>query len=215
MVTNWGENYTIDGWGNLTNINLKPGWLNSETLNAATASVKNQIPGFGYDAAGNMTSNSPFSYVYNGQGQLKSVTQTGTTTSYVYDADGKRLIKCAGTFPTCTAGTLHWTGVGSDTLDETDWTGTFLEEYIFFNGKRVARRDGTGNTVHYYFADHLGSADAVTGATGAIEKSSVYYPFGGEIPVVGASVVNTYKFTGKERDAESGLDNFGARYDAL
>ncbi len=23
-----------------------------------------------------------------------------------------------------------------------------------------------------------------------------------------------YKFTGKERDAESGLDNFGARYDA-
>src|SRR5580698_5246601 len=24
----------------------------------------------------------------------------------------------------------------------------------------------------------------------------------------------TYKFTGKERDSESGLDNFGARYDA-
>jgi hypothetical protein len=23
-----------------------------------------------------------------------------------------------------------------------------------------------------------------------------------------------YKFTGKERDAESGLDNFGARYDS-
>jgi hypothetical protein len=25
---------------------------------------------------------------------------------------------------------------------------------------------------------------------------------------------NHYKFTGKERDSESGLDNFGARYDA-
>lgn len=25
---------------------------------------------------------------------------------------------------------------------------------------------------------------------------------------------STYKFTGKERDSESGLDNFGARYDA-
>jgi RHS repeat-associated protein len=25
---------------------------------------------------------------------------------------------------------------------------------------------------------------------------------------------NHYKFTGKERDAESGLDNFGARYNA-
>ena len=26
---------------------------------------------------------------------------------------------------------------------------------------------------------------------------------------------NTYKFTGKERDTESGLDDFGKRYDAL
>jgi RHS repeat-associated protein len=32
------------------------------------------------------------------------------------------------------------------------------------------------------------------------------------LPVVRASRV--YKFTGKERDVESGLDNFGARYDA-
>ncbi|HTW59159.1 MAG TPA: RHS repeat-associated core domain-containing protein [Terriglobales bacterium] len=29
-----------------------------------------------------------------------------------------------------------------------------------------------------------------------------------------AALLNYYKFTGKERDAESGLDNFGARYNA-
>src|SRR5580700_3231938 len=29
-----------------------------------------------------------------------------------------------------------------------------------------------------------------------------------------ASPLCAYKFTGKERDAESGLDNFGARYDS-
>ncbi len=29
-----------------------------------------------------------------------------------------------------------------------------------------------------------------------------------------AVITDRYKFTGKERDAESGLDNFGARYDA-
>jgi RHS repeat-associated protein len=32
--------------------------------------------------------------------------------------------------------------------------------------------------------------------------------------VVTSSSGNTYKFTGKERDGESGLDNFGARYDS-
>ena len=29
-----------------------------------------------------------------------------------------------------------------------------------------------------------------------------------------AAFPNTYKYTGKERDSESGLDNFGARYNA-
>src|SRR5262249_17584986 len=33
----------------------------------------------------------------------------------------------------------------------------------------------------------------------------------GEIPITNGDP-NTYKFSGKERDSESGLDNFGARY---
>jgi RHS repeat-associated protein len=209
-VTNWGEDYTIDAWGNLTNITKRSGWSNSEILNAASANVQNQLPGFGYDPAGNMTRNNPSTYAYDAENRMRAM--AGWT--YIYDGDGKRLIKCNGTYPTCVASgtTLYWTGVGSDTLAETSWIGAALEEYIFFNGKRVARRDGTGNTVHYYFADHLGSANAVTNAAGAIEKVSMYYPFGGEIPVTGVSVLNRYKFTGKERDAESGLDEFGARY---
>jgi RHS repeat-associated protein len=53
----------------------------------------------------------------------------------------------------------------------------------------------------------------VTSSTGSILDQSDFYPFGGE-RVLTASSGNTYKFTGKERDSESGLDNFGARYDA-
>lgn len=51
----------------------------------------------------------------------------------------------------------------------------------------------------------------VNGSTGAIENESDYYPFGGEIAVT-STVPNHFKFTGKERDSESGLDYFGARY---
>jgi RHS repeat-associated protein len=61
------------------------------------------------------------------------------------------------------------------------------------------------------FSDYLGSADTITDASGNIEKQSDYFPFGGEIVVVGSDP-NNYEFTGKERDSESGLDNFGARY---
>ena len=62
-------------------------------------------------------------------------------------------------------------------------------------------------------ADHLGTSRIVTNTAGSILDESDFYPFGGE-RVITASSGNTYKFTGKERDSESGLDNFGARYDS-
>jgi RHS repeat-associated protein len=208
MTTNWGETYTIDPWGNLTNIALYSGKHNSETLNAAPASSKNQLPGYSYDAAGNMTSNGSTTYTYDAENRVTATSGY----SYVYDANGQRVIKCGGTFPTCGSGTLYWRGTGGDPLAETDFTGAPTEEYVFFNGARIARRDGTGNTALFYFADHLGSTDVITSSTGGIQKLSVYYPYGGEIAVTGSSFANNYKFTGKERDSESGLDEFGARY---
>jgi len=51
----------------------------------------------------------------------------------------------------------------------------------------------------------------VTNATGGIVEESDFYPFGGE-RVITDSLDNNYKFTGKEREVESGLDYFGARH---
>jgi RHS repeat-associated protein len=67
--------------------------------------------------------------------------------------------------------------------------------------------------VHYYFSDHLGSANVITDASGNVELQEDFYPFGG-IAYTSGDDSNRYKFTGKERDTESGLDNFGARYNA-
>jgi RHS repeat-associated protein len=65
--------------------------------------------------------------------------------------------------------------------------------------------------VAYYFSDHLKTASVITDATGNIKAESDYYPWGGELASVNADS-NHFKFTGKERDAESGLDLMGARY---
>jgi len=110
-------------------------------------------------------------------------------------------------------GTLYWTGTGSEATSESDLAGTDKEEYIFFGAERIARRDVATNAVHYYFSDHLGAASIVTNASGGIEDESDYYPYGGEM-VITATAPQNYKFTGKERDAESGLDDFGARFHA-
>ena len=96
---------------------------------------------------------------------------------------------------------------------ESDLAGTTKSEYIFFDGERVARRDGATGTggVFYYFSDHLKTASVITDAAGTIKAESDYYPWGGELQFVNNDS-NDYKFTGKKRDLETGLDYFGARY---
>jgi RHS repeat-associated protein len=158
-----------------------------------------------YDAAGNLnTIPSIASYTYNGENQLVS---TGGVT-YNYDGDGRRVSKSSGK--------LYWYGTGADPLDETDLAGNTnnasFKEYIFFGANRIARRDSS-NAVNYYFSDHLGTARSVANSTGTILDDSDFYPFGGERVVISSSG-NTYKFTGKERDSESALNNFGARYNS-
>jgi len=70
---------------------------------------------------------------------------------------------------------------------------------------------GSTTSVFYYFSDHLKTASVITDSAGTIKADSDYYPWGGELQFVNNDS-NHYKFTGKERDSETGLDYFGARY---
>jgi RHS repeat-associated protein len=205
---NWGETFTIDAWGNLTNKGSVSGKTNTENLNVAPANIKNQLNGFCNDAAGNLVLNTgcptgSFTPTYQYDGENRLIATAGVT--YTYDGDGRRVKKSSGM--------LYWTGSAGDALVETDLAGNTTAEYVFFNGRRVARVDQPSGSIQYYFADHLGSADVITNASGTITKESDYYPYGGEITVVTGDS-NRYKFSGKERDSESGLDNFGARYNS-
>ena len=53
-----------------------------------------------------------------------------------------------------------------------------------------------------------------TSGTVSCDQDIDYYPYGGVENDYCPNVAQNYKFTGKERDTESGLDNFGARYNA-
>src|SRR5262249_21910491 len=70
------------------------------------------------------------------------------------------------------------------------------------------------SNLFYYIEDHLGTSRMIVQAG---QSSACYdadfFPFGGERAYTNVCIQN-YKFTGKERDTESGLDNFGARYDS-
>jgi RHS repeat-associated protein len=199
----WGENYSIDAWGNLQ-ISPMGGKAHGGAFQLS-GNVQNRPTGLAYDAAGNLMSYLSSTYTYDQENRLLSTAGT----SYTYDGNGERVLK--SNTSTGAAVKRYWS-MGGNTLAEGDGSGNLTAEYIYFGGKRVARIDLPANTVHYYLSDHLGSTSIVASAAGAVEEESDYSPYGSEVPITTGA--NHYKFTGKERDSESGLDNFGARYDS-
>lgn len=137
-------------------------------------------------------------YAWDAEYQVKTV--AGVT--YTYDGDGKRVAKSTGK--------LYWSGTGRNSLAESDGSGNVTDEFAFFGDKRIAKRNSLGN-VYYYIADHLATSRVIADAGGVPCYDADYYPFGGEAVYLNTCPQN-YKFTGKERDSESGLDYFGVRY---
>ncbi len=65
----------------------------------------------------------------------------------------------------------------------------------------------------YYHQDHLGSSGVMTDADGALVEETAFYPFGeARNEHQPRQVEDVYKFTQKERDRESGLHYFEARF---
>lgn len=65
----------------------------------------------------------------------------------------------------------------------------------------------------YYHPDHLGSAAWITDGQGLPVQYIMYAPYGESLLNQQAGTYDErYKFTGKERDVETGFDYFGARY---
>ena len=203
----FGFQFSYDEWANLTTTSLLSGYSScSGTTGFAFAPLSisnfNQITtaGFGYDSSGNLTVDGFNTYAWNADSEVK----TADGVNYTYDGDGNRIEKSNGT--------IYWLGAGGEVLDETDLSGNLKNEYVYFGGKRVAMRDASSGNIYYYVDDHLGSAREMVqaGQTSACFDAD-FLPYGQEVDYT-STCGSHYKFEGKERDTETGNDDFGARY---
>jgi len=122
-----------------------------------------------------------------------------TTQNYFYDGDGRRVKKIVG---------------NDTTVFVYNVAGQLIAEY-------TSGTPGAGDT-SYLTTDHLGSTRLVTDSGGNVKARHDYLPFGEEIGAnigsrssavgYGGTDSTKQKFTQKERDNESGLDYFLARY---
>lgn len=209
----WQQTFAYDRFGNrrfdaagTTLPQITP--ENESSTNPAISMSDNRISAAGhrYDAAGNLECDPLHPcgpapsyasyYTYDAENKLKTA---ANNVAYSYDGDGRRVKKVVG---------------GVATLFVYDVEGRLVAEY-----SNVAPAQ---NGTQYLTADHLGSPRVVTKANGDIAARHDYGPFGEEVGAgiggrttgQGYSQVDNVrqKFTGQERDNETGLDYFRARY---
>ena len=203
----WKQAFIYDRYGNRTidAQNTIPSSLVG--FNTQISSSTNRIASgqnYGYDNGGNLTSDPATNangIVYDAENRQTQYTKSQQATNYYYyDGDGHRVKKI-------------------------DSTGTTVFVYNA-GGQLIAEYTSgapSGGGTSYLTSDHLGSTRVVMKSDGTTTTTTRhdYLPFGEEIQagIGGRTAGQGYvpdnvrqKFTQKERDNESGLDYFGARY---
>ncbi len=196
--------YTYDELGNLT-FNSQVGTYtypvsgsNSVRPHAVSTAGSNT---YTYDANGNLTAGAGRTLTYNLENKPLTITIGSQTTTFVYDGDGGRVKKIAGTTTTRYISQLY------------ECDNASCSRMIFAGGQRIATVGASG-AVYYYHTDHLGSSSVITDSAGAKVQALTYFPYGAvrtndspTTPVIDVA----YKYTSKELDSSTGLYDYGTR----
>ncbi len=224
---NWTRSYAYDGPATP----LANNQLTSTTVGPATSS-------YSYDANGNMITMPQLQVMtWDWKNQLQATALMAAsegvvpTTCYQYDASGHRVRKATGS----PAGTLTSQRIylgGYELYREYSPAGTLTLERQSLHVPDGARliclvetttvdaSAAAGSTLptatRYQFGNLLGSAVLELDPAAAILTYEEYYPYGSTSFQTGASAAEVslkrYRYTGKERDTETGFYYHGARY---
>jgi RHS repeat-associated protein len=101
---------------------------------------------------------------------------------------------------------------GSQIAFVTDGSGDRTFHYLYgLNVDQVLAQDSPGGMV-WALADRLGNIDTLTDAQGVVVDKRTFDSFGRVLSETNPSMSFRYGYTGRERDLESGLDYYRARY---
>ncbi|WP_181448570.1 RHS repeat-associated core domain-containing protein [Nonomuraea aridisoli] len=171
-----------------------------------TGGAGNRTDEFGYDDVGNMIrraiGDAEQTLEWDVEGRLSKVTQGTSVTSFLYDADGERLIRREAT-----ATTLYLPGME---LKLSTASGTVAATRYYAHGDgTVALRRADG--VRFFAGDHQGTSEiAVDAATQRLTQRR-FSPFGKERGALSGTWPGEKGFVGGTLDASTGLTHLGAR----
>jgi len=162
---------------------------------------------YAYDATGNLTTRKLGSaeqkLEWNTEGYLEKVTEAGATTSFLYDADGERLIRREPTATTLYLGAVELR------LEAGAPAATATRYYGHGDQTVAARTDDQKLT--WLVPDHNGTGQLAVDATSLQVTRRQFDPFGNPRGAQPASWPSEQGFIGGTRDGTTGLTHLGAR----
>jgi len=212
--------YTYDQYGNRWQQNVTAGSGGTSVLTFTAASsattngncyhaagLNNQPDGYCYDAAGNLLSDGQHTYTYDAEGHIIKV-DGGQTATYIYDGGGQRVQKITAT----TSSSFLYDPDGH-VIAEINAFGAWIRTEVYLGGRHLATySNGSSGNTYLIQADWTGSERARVLPSGDTFETCISLPFGDGQNCNGSADPSPDHFTGKERDAESSLDDFGARH---
>ncbi len=144
-----------------------------------------------------MTFDGSHHYAYDPEGRLIQVDPgTTPTATYVYDALGRRVQKVSG------GSTVNYVYDLSGGVVAEVTAGVWSRGFVYLNGAAIAQY--LGGSTQFFHKDHLGSTRLLTSPNQSLSDNMDFLPFGEQ---GSGDTGTTHKFTGDERDAETGLDH--------
>jgi RHS repeat-associated protein len=167
-------------------------------------------------------------YGWNERNLLKASVDGRYRVEYRYGSDGERAVKWSAGSGGSESETLYFSKLWSWHIDSRMNSGAGRNsKQVYVGETRVAVKlaaadreletstNEEGEKQYWYHGDHLGSAQVISDVRGEEYERIEYTPYG-EVWIERKGAVSNldipYRFTGKERDSETGLYYYGARY---
>ncbi|MDE2141049.1 MAG: hypothetical protein KGJ84_01385 [Elusimicrobia bacterium] len=213
-VTN--EAFAYDSVGNRTADALRASY-NYDVVNRIT---QDSAYTYASDANGNLTSRTDRAtgettrFVYDDVNRLIEVdASTYTVAKYKYDAAGRRIERNVG------ATTYRYVYDGANILAILDGSNNLVQLFTQGPGIDAPLSVHSGGQDYFYHQDALGSVTALTNSSGTTIETVEYEAYGSAVVKDAnggthtvSTVGNTFLYTGREFDSETGLYYFRARY---
>jgi RHS repeat-associated protein len=162
---------------------------------------------FEWDANGNLTERTEDGatevFAWDAEQRLDSVSGPDGDSTFVYDAEGQRLLR-----RTAEGSTLYF--AGHEVTASANGSTVTAVRSISYAGKLIATRTPSG--VEYLTTDERGSVEAAAPSLGVPSYERAYEPYGSERVADGDDPTTDRGFLGQVEDDSTGLSYLNARY---